>query len=86
MEAFVEGYGQYGFAVCDGPELEPGFEKIAVYAEGREPLHVARQLLDGRWTSKLGRQWEDIEHINLEDVVKDGYGEPVLFLRRPYAQ
>lgn len=84
LKAFVEGFGMLGYVVCDNPELETGFEKIAVYA-AREvsPKHVARQLPDGRWTSKLG-DYEDIVHVNLRDVAGGTYGWPVLYLRRPF--
>jgi hypothetical protein len=43
---------------------------------------MARQLVSGAWTSKLGRL-EDIEHEALEAINCDDYGEPVQFLRRP---
>jgi len=83
LQAFIEGYRVYGFEVCDTPDLEEGFIKIAIFAEGDEPLHVARQLPDGRWTSKLGLEWEDIIHNDLNGVVRDDYGTPRLFLRKP---
>lgn len=83
LEAFVEGYRIYGFEECSTADLEPGFEKIAIYATGMgSPQHVARQLPNGNWTSKLGR-WEDIEHIGLSALAGGSYGQPVLFLRRP---
>ena len=41
--------------------LEPGFEKVALYALGGVPKHAARQLSSGRWSSKLG-DLEDVEH------------------------
>lgn len=46
------------------------------------PTHAARQLENGKWTSKLG-QLEDIEH-ELDGLVGDKYGIVVTILRRPY--
>ncbi len=73
---------------CAGPrtaitdeELEPGFEKIALFADERGiPRHAARQLLTGRWTNKLG-ELEDIEH-GLRDLEGAEYGTVVLVMRR----
>jgi len=86
LQAFIEGYGIFGFEVCDTPDYEVGFIKLAVFAEGDEPLHVARQLPDGRWTSKLGLRWEDIIHDDLNGVTRPDYGQPRLFMRKPIAQ
>ena len=45
------------------------------------PLHAARQLPNGRWTSKLG-ELEDIEHV-LHDLEGAAYGSVVLVMKRP---
>jgi len=60
---------------------EPGMEKIAIFAQGGKPTHMARQLENGRWTSKMG-QSEDIEHA-LRDLEGVLYGEVALFMGRP---
>ncbi len=63
MSAFIEAYQTLGYELCDNYQLESGFEKIAIYAiDDGEPIHAARQLPTGKWTSKLGR-WEDIRHL-----------------------
>lgn len=63
-------------------EYEPGFEKVALFADGGLPLHVARQLRDGRWTSKLGGL-ADINHEALRCLEGGEYGYVVkLFKRR----
>jgi hypothetical protein len=64
-----------GYEVCHTPDREPGYEKIAIYVsrDGSVPNHVARQLEDGGWTSKLGLL-EDIRHGRLEALVGDEYG------------
>src|SRR4051812_33981478 len=56
MLAFVQAFQTLGYVICDDATLEPDYEKIAFYASrGGIPTHAARQLPDGRWTSKLGR-------------------------------
>jgi hypothetical protein len=57
---------------------------IALFADKNDfPLHAARQLPSGRWTSKLG-ELEDIEH-GLRDLEGDAYGTVVLIMKRPIA-
>ena len=53
-----------------------------IYAKGDDYTHVARQLFDGRWTSKLG-SGEDITHDSPEDILCDDYGDIVHFMKRP---
>jgi hypothetical protein len=84
IEAFVELFGTCGYEPCSDGLLEEGYEKIVLYALGRTPTHAAKQLADGRWTSKLG-PCEDIRHVNLECLEGPCYGRPVQFLRRPVA-
>jgi len=85
LSAFEQAYGTLGFARCEDAELEPGFVKIALYARGLVPTHAARQLPQGRWTSKLG-PLEDIEHDTLHALEGDWYGEVVLVLKRRVEQ
>ncbi len=81
ISAFVQAYGTLGYLVCEDAEFEAGFEKIALYATSDgEVTHAARQLPNGKWTSKLGR-WEDIEH-ELDGLVCDIYGSVQQLLRR----
>src|SRR5262245_33296141 len=54
--------------------LEPGFQKVALFGDSVYYTHAARQLSDGRWTSKLGKA-EDIEHDSPQDVGGGVYGE-----------
>lgn len=79
MQTMFEGLG---YRVCDSEDFEPGFEKDAIFATaGHVPTHVARQLPDDRWTSKLG-QLECIEHA-LRDVEGPEYGTVALVMKRP---
>jgi hypothetical protein len=80
LTAFVAAFATLGYAPCSGEEVESGFEKVALFAREGVPTHAARQLPEGRWTSKLGRR-EDIEH-DLHAVVGELYGTVVLILKR----
>lgn len=83
LAAFIEAFQVLGYQECDDASLEEGHQKIAIYADDSgKPTHVARQLPNGMWTSKLGRQ-EDIEHDTVNDVNGPAYGTPVSFMRRP---
>jgi hypothetical protein len=82
MEAFRQVFETLGYTACDDAAEEPGYEKIALFADSQGvPSHAARQLPGGRWTSKLGAL-EDIEHA-LQDLVGTEYGSVVLVMRRP---
>jgi len=83
VAAFQDAFAGLGFAVCQNESLEPEFEKIALFADDEGPQHAARQLLNGRWTSKLG-ELEDVEH-DLHDLEGVEYGKVVVFLSRPIA-
>jgi hypothetical protein len=71
-----------GFADCSMDESqEPGLTKVALYGSGFLYTHAARQLTNGKWTSKLGKS-VDIEHDS-PDVVAGGlYGEVVQVMKR----
>ncbi len=60
-----------------------GSKRWPSYALDGVPKHAARQLPNGRWTSKCG-ELEDIEHA-LEGVVGIWYGTVAHLLKRPLA-
>ena len=77
-----------GFASCPDGALEEGIEKVALYGIGDTFAHAARQLPNGRWTSKLGVSY-DIEH-ELDALTSSAnagggvqYGEVAAFMARP---
>ena len=70
------------YSPCRSARLERGFEKIAIYARGKQPTYVAKQLTDGRWKSKLGPE-EDIVHNSLKILEGPCYVKAVRFLKRP---
>lgn len=79
-EAFEKWFSVDGWVECVDGELEPGFEKIALYTLNGEPQHAARQLADGRWTSKLGENI-DLSH-DISELDGPAYGKPTRFFRR----
>ena len=80
----VELFGILGYEECSGHDLEPGYEKVALYARDGEWTHAARQLESGRWTSKLG-MYEDVAHTTLDSLSGDLYGDLHCVMRRPRA-
>lgn len=83
IQAFVAAFAALGYTPCPGGAVEPGYEKVALYALDGAPTHAARQLPGGRWTSKLGNSF-DIDH-DFDALDGPVYGAVVLFLRRPAA-
>ena len=86
-EAFTQFFSIQGYEACHIPDLEAGFEKIAIYTSGNDVLHAAKQLTSGHWISKLGEQ-EDIEHKSLQNIEGGNglwdYGQASIFMRRPH--
>ena len=83
MDGLVAAYATLGYAPASSEEPEAGFDRVALFAKNGMPTHAARQLPNGRWTSKLGQR-EDIEH-DLHAVGGDAYGVVVAVLKRPTA-
>lgn len=88
IPCFVRAFRWLGYRLCDNSRLESGYEKVVLYAIGQSPKHMARQLPDGTWTSKLGGL-EDITHFTLDAVesygpgpIRGEYGCPVVYMRR----
>jgi hypothetical protein len=48
------------YELCESPNLEAVFEKIAIEVLSGAVKHVARKLLNGRWSSKLDA-WGPVE-------------------------
>jgi len=81
---YVSYFEKSGFKKCSNADLETGFEKIALFETPNGNFeHVARQLENGHWTSKLG-EYEDIEHYDLQSLENTRYyGHAVIFMQRP---
>lgn len=85
VQALMMAYSSLSFTECSDASHEGGMQKIAIYGMHGEYLHVARQLRNGRWTSKLGPD-EDICHSLPDALVGEAYGQIVKFMKRPYPQ
>ncbi len=48
--------------------LESGVDKVAIYGDADGYTHAARQLPNGKWTSKIG-ELQDIEHESPDDLI-----------------
>lgn len=81
IESLVAMFSEIGYEVCDNAFLEDGFEKVAVYEKAGLWKHAARQLPNGRWTSKLGPD-EDIEHQSPDDLSGNLYGVVYSIMRK----
>jgi hypothetical protein len=84
LRAFILVFESLGYQQCENGDLEADFEKIAIYALNGKPTHAARQLRDGRWTSKLGRDI-DISHTP-SGLEGPAYGQVAVYLKRPRGQ
>src|SRR5260370_20433968 len=81
ISAFLTAFLTLGYTVCADESIEPGFEKLAIFADSAGiPTHAARQLSTGRWTSKLG-QVEDMEH-DLRALEGHLYGAVAVLLKQ----
>lgn len=80
VNAFRDAFATLGYIICDNDQLEPGYEKVALFALAGVPKHAAKQLPNGRWVSKLGPS-EDIEHA-LHELIGMVYGSVVLVMKR----
>jgi len=81
ISAFVQAFAALGYEPCNDGRRERGYEKVALYAKENKPMHAAKQLINGRWTSKLGQDI-DIEH-KVKDLEGQCYGKVAMYFRRP---
>ena len=80
VENFVHAFETLGFEVCCNGSIEEGIEKVVLYTKDIEPTHMARQLPDGSWTSKLGLNM-DINHTTPEALEGPEYGRVRVFMQ-----
>ncbi len=82
IEAHKQGFATIGYMECFNGDKEEDFEKIALYVKGRSVEHVAKQITNGHWTSKLGKKYHDIEHYSLHALEGTLYGDAIIFMKR----
>jgi len=81
-EAFQKAFESLGYEMCDGPHLENGYEKIAIFEKNGEPSHAARQVPErDNWLSKLGKS-VDIEH-SIDGMDGGHYGNVSFYMKKP---
>lgn len=83
IQSLVAVFASLGYEVCDNISVEDAYDKVALYAVDGQWTHAARQLPDGRWTSKLGLD-EDIEHTTPEALCSSHYGVVHCIMRRQH--
>jgi hypothetical protein len=80
--AFLAVFAKLGYSLCETGALEAVYEKLVLYTLEGKPTHAARQLPDGRWTSKLGKG-PLASHNTPRGVEGPVYGTVFCYLRRP---
>jgi hypothetical protein len=80
LDAFVQLFRSLGYETCTNPSFERRFEKVAIFVKGQNVTHAARQLGNGRWSSKLGMS-ELIEH-DLGAIAGETYGDVQQIMQR----
>ncbi len=79
--AFQLMFQHLGYSSQSDDSLEPNKPKVAIFVDPNQvPTHAARQLPNGNWTSKLGRQ-NDIEH-ELVAIEGPAYGKVAIILAK----
>lgn len=81
LDAFIQAFGTLGYEPCKDGKVEKNYEKIVLYLLNGEPTHAARQLSDGRWSSKLGKA-HDVSHRTVRGVEGPCYGKATQYMRR----
>ena len=80
---FITALSRLGYQPCEDSAPEEGFGKVIIYiGEDGAPTHMARQLPNGAWTSKLGNAW-DIRHDTPQGLENSAYGTVAQALKRP---
>lgn len=85
VRSFLAAFATLGFEQCQTSGHEFGYEKVALYVDAYDsPKHMARELGDGIWYSKLG-DYQDIRHHALDGVENAVYGQAKYFMRKRVA-
>lgn len=80
LSSFVELYSLIGYEICADGRHCNGIEKIAIFTNDNVPTHAARQLNNGKWTSKLGQNI-DVCH-SISSIEGGEYGYVEIYMQR----
>ena len=80
LAAYVRAFEGLGYTECPGQAHEEGVDRVALFAKGGQPTHVARQVGPLFWSSKLGKS-VDLRH-QLHALSGDAYRAVVRILHR----
>ncbi len=81
VSSFIEMLRTHRYEKCENGAIEYGNDKIALFTRDGFVKHAARQLANGRWSSKLGAGY-DISHATLTEIEGKRYGNATHFFRR----
>ena len=87
IDTYVKMFRGEGFVKASRGNLEVGFDKIVIYWDKASKIftHVARQMENGQWWSKLGKA-SDVQHMKPEVLGPAGspgqYGEIWGYMKR----
>jgi hypothetical protein len=80
LDAFIQLFRSFGYETCTNSNFERRFEKVAIFVNCLNVTHAARQLGNGRWSSKIGSS-ELIEH-DLGAIAGGIYGDVQQIMQR----
>jgi hypothetical protein len=86
LDCYIELFESLGYELCKSPDLEQGYLKVAIYCEQGRFQHVAKQLPNGEWSSKIG-PLHDVRHEGidlLEGVGVWNLAQAEVYMRRAY--
>lgn len=81
-DSLKEAFESLGFVETQDPNVENGFDKVALYEKGGKWKHAARIETDNQYHSKLGIEYDIIHRAG--DVFHDvDYGDIYAYMKRP---
>ncbi len=81
QESMVDVFAGLSYQPCDDHRLEQHYVRIALYEKDGIAQHVALQMPNGRWRSKMG-SGPLIEHHSPVSLSGRIYGAPTVFMRK----
>ena len=82
IKSLIALFEALGYTICSKPDMNPGYQKVALYANGENDwTHASLQMPNGRWRSKLGNG-PLIEHRAPESISGEVYGNVHTYMRK----